>query len=109
MTTQTAVAAEEAPAPRAAGSTEGATAVSGGAAGADRPAADGGRTSIAGLVVVRVAGITARETPGVHDVGGGPSRTRCAATAEAEESAAQYGPHTRGRVSAASHRAPHVR
>ncbi|MGW3085269.1 Asp23/Gls24 family envelope stress response protein [Streptomyces sp. NPDC001108] len=51
------------------------TAVSGGTAGIDQPAPDRGRTSIADVVVVKVAGIAAREIPGVHDMGGGLSRT----------------------------------
>ncbi|MZD06557.1 Asp23/Gls24 family envelope stress response protein [Streptomyces sp. SID5785] len=51
------------------------TDVSGGATGADQPAADRGRTSIADVVVVKVAGIAAREIPGVYDMGGGLSRT----------------------------------
>ncbi|MGP3775975.1 Asp23/Gls24 family envelope stress response protein [Streptomyces sp. SDT5-1] len=51
------------------------TALSGGATGADQPAADRGRTSIADVVVVKVAGMAAREIPGVHDMGGGLSRT----------------------------------
>jgi uncharacterized alkaline shock family protein YloU len=49
--------------------------VSGGVTGADQPAADRGRTSIADVVVVKVAGIAAREIPGVYDMGGGLSRT----------------------------------
>ncbi|MFE9680461.1 Asp23/Gls24 family envelope stress response protein [Streptomyces sp. NPDC002701] len=51
------------------------TALSGGATGADQPAPDRGRTSIADVVVVKVAGIAAREIPGVYDMGGGLSRT----------------------------------
>lgn len=51
------------------------TAVFGGKTGADQPAADRGRTSIADVVVVKIAGIAAREIPGVHDMGGGLSRT----------------------------------
>ncbi|MFJ2161425.1 Asp23/Gls24 family envelope stress response protein [Streptomyces sp. NPDC087856] len=51
------------------------TAVSGGTTGADQPAADRGRTSIADVVVVKVAGIAAREIPGVHAMGGGLSRS----------------------------------
>ncbi|MFJ8934997.1 Asp23/Gls24 family envelope stress response protein [Streptomyces sp. NPDC102365] len=51
------------------------TALSGGVTGADQPAADRGRTSIADVVVVKVAGIAAREIPGVYDMGGGLSRT----------------------------------
>ncbi|MFJ3876886.1 Asp23/Gls24 family envelope stress response protein [Streptomyces sp. NPDC090077] len=34
-----------------------------------------GRTSIADAVVVKIAGMAAREIPGVHDMGGGLSRT----------------------------------
>ncbi|MGW3361103.1 Asp23/Gls24 family envelope stress response protein [Streptomyces bungoensis] len=75
MTTQTAVAAQDAPVNRAGGRTDGTTAVSGGVTGADQPAANRGRTSIADLVVVKVAGLAAREIPGVHDMGGGLSRT----------------------------------
>ncbi|GAB2926118.1 Asp23/Gls24 family envelope stress response protein [Streptomyces heilongjiangensis] len=75
MATQTAVAAKEAPSSRIAGGAEGTTAVSGGVSGADQPARDRGRTSIADLVVVKVAGIAAREIPGVYDMGGGLSRT----------------------------------
>lgn len=63
MATQT-VAAKDTPAPRTGGRAEGTTAVSGGATGADQPAADRGRTSIADLVVVKVAGIAAREIRG---------------------------------------------
>ena len=51
------------------------TDVSGGVTGADQPAANRGRTSIADVVVVKVAGIAAREIPGVYDMGGGLSRT----------------------------------
>ncbi|MEV7978858.1 DUF6286 domain-containing protein [Streptomyces sp. NPDC086519] len=65
QTTQTAVATQDAPALRTGGRTEGTTAVSGGATGADQPAADRGRTSIADLVVVKVAGIAARELTGL--------------------------------------------
>ncbi|MFE9046009.1 Asp23/Gls24 family envelope stress response protein [Streptomyces sp. NPDC007818] len=39
------------------------------------PAGTRGRTAIADTVVVKVAGIAAREIPGVHDMGGGLSRT----------------------------------
>ncbi|KAA0942179.1 MULTISPECIES: Asp23/Gls24 family envelope stress response protein [Streptomyces] len=51
------------------------TALSGGVTGAGQPAPDRGRTSIADVVVVKVAGIAAREIPGVYDMGGGLSRT----------------------------------
>ncbi|MGC5000163.1 MULTISPECIES: Asp23/Gls24 family envelope stress response protein [unclassified Streptomyces] len=51
------------------------TALAGGATGADEPAATRGRTSIADAVVVKVAGVAAREIPGVHAMGGGLSRT----------------------------------
>ncbi|EGX55117.1 hypothetical protein SZN_34492 [Streptomyces zinciresistens K42] len=76
MTTQTTVATEDTAVPgTGGGAATGTTAVAGGATGADQPAADRGRTSIADLVVVKVAGIAAREIPGVHDMGGGLSRT----------------------------------
>ncbi|MBN0043472.1 Asp23/Gls24 family envelope stress response protein [Streptomyces actuosus] len=80
MTTQTAAIAKDVSAPRTGGTAQGTaaqgtTAVSGGVSGADQPAADRGRTSIADLVVVKVAGIAAREIPGVYDMGGGLSRT----------------------------------
>ncbi|MFG2621225.1 Asp23/Gls24 family envelope stress response protein [Streptomyces sp. NPDC048507] len=39
------------------------------------PGATRGRTSIADVVVVKIAGMAAREVPGVHDMGGGLSRT----------------------------------
>lgn len=51
------------------------TAVSGGVTGADQPAANRGKTSIADVVVVKVSGMAAREIPGVYDMGGGLSRT----------------------------------
>ncbi|WP_329285603.1 Asp23/Gls24 family envelope stress response protein [Streptomyces sp. NBC_00691] len=45
----------------------------------DRPAVlpvgERGRTAIGDVVVVKVAGMAAREIPGVHDMGGGLSRT----------------------------------
>lgn len=49
--------------------------MSDGRTGADQPAANRGRTSIADIVVVKVAGIAAREIPGVYDMGGGLSRS----------------------------------
>ncbi|MFJ7238968.1 Asp23/Gls24 family envelope stress response protein [Streptomyces olivaceus] len=51
------------------------TTVSGGSTGATEPAATRGRTSIADVVVVKIAGMAAREIPGVYDMGGGLSRT----------------------------------
>ncbi|MEU8777100.1 Asp23/Gls24 family envelope stress response protein [Streptomyces sp. NPDC048606] len=39
------------------------------------PTGTRGRTSIADAVVVKIAGMAAREIPGVHDMGGGLSRT----------------------------------
>ncbi|MFD8636034.1 Asp23/Gls24 family envelope stress response protein [Streptomyces sp. NPDC059533] len=39
------------------------------------PAGTRGKTSIADTVVVKIAGRAAREIPGVHDMGGGLSRT----------------------------------
>lgn len=55
-------------------STPGAITVSGGS-GAAEPAATRGKTSIADVVVVKLAGMAAREIPGVFDMGGGLSRT----------------------------------
>ncbi|MGW6020332.1 Asp23/Gls24 family envelope stress response protein [Streptomyces sp. NPDC055099] len=46
-----------------------------GATGAAQPAATRGKTSIADVVVVKIAGMAAREIPGVFDMGGGLSRT----------------------------------
>ncbi|MEW2388825.1 Asp23/Gls24 family envelope stress response protein [Streptomyces venezuelae] len=46
-----------------------------GRTGATEPAATRGKTSIADVVVVKIAGTAAREIPGVHDMGGGLSRT----------------------------------
>ncbi|QFZ72711.1 Asp23/Gls24 family envelope stress response protein [Streptomyces fagopyri] len=54
---------------------QGTTALAGGATGAGEPAATRGRTSIADVVVVKIAGRAAREIPGVYDMGGGLSRT----------------------------------
>ncbi|NDZ82163.1 Asp23/Gls24 family envelope stress response protein [Streptomyces sp. SID10853] len=55
--------------------TPGSTTVSGGVSGATEPAASRGKTSIADVVVVKLAGTAAREIPGVYDMGGGLSRT----------------------------------
>ncbi|KUL54119.1 Asp23/Gls24 family envelope stress response protein [Streptomyces sp. NRRL S-1521] len=52
----------------------GSTTVTGGT-GASEPAATRGKTSIADVVVVKIAGMAAREIPGVYDMGGGLSRT----------------------------------
>ncbi|MGR8012094.1 Asp23/Gls24 family envelope stress response protein [Streptomyces hypolithicus] len=51
------------------------TTVGTGATGATEPAETRGKTSIADVVVVKIAGMAAREVPGVHDMGGGLSRT----------------------------------
>ncbi|MEB8337567.1 Asp23/Gls24 family envelope stress response protein [Streptomyces endophyticus] len=72
--TQSAPAAKNVPLERA-GRPPQTTELFGGATGADQPAADRGRTSIADVVVVKIAGLAAREIPGVHDMGGGLSRT----------------------------------
>lgn len=53
---------------------EGATTLTG-RTGSGEPAATRGKTSIADVVVVKIAGMAAREIPGVHDMGGGLSRT----------------------------------
>ncbi|MET7289352.1 Asp23/Gls24 family envelope stress response protein [Streptomyces sp. NPDC005573] len=76
MTTQQTTPVSQGPSParldkRASGSTD----VSLGATGVNEPAQSRGRTSIADVVVVKVAGIAAREIPGVYDMGGGLSRT----------------------------------
>ncbi|MFF8835790.1 Asp23/Gls24 family envelope stress response protein [Streptomyces sp. NPDC015130] len=42
---------------------------------AAEPGDSRGKTSVADLVVVKVAGMAAREIPGVYDMGGGLSRT----------------------------------
>jgi uncharacterized alkaline shock family protein YloU len=57
------------------GSGQGETTVRAGATGPDQPADTRGRTSIADVVVVKIAGIAAREVPGVYDPGAGLSRT----------------------------------
>ncbi|MBO1330681.1 Asp23/Gls24 family envelope stress response protein [Streptomyces sp. VRA16 Mangrove soil] len=51
------------------------TEVGAGRPGADQPASTRGRTAIADVVVVKIAGMAAREIPGVHAMGGGLSRT----------------------------------
>lgn len=51
------------------------TTLSTGQSGVSEPASTRGKTSIADVVVVKIAGIAAREIPGVHDMGGGLSRT----------------------------------
>lgn len=47
----------------------------GGRTQVDEPGGTRGKTSIADTVVVKIAGRAAREIPGVHDMGGGLSRT----------------------------------
>ncbi|WP_427921557.1 Asp23/Gls24 family envelope stress response protein [Streptomyces sp. cg40] len=75
MTTQTAPTSQNVSTPQTRKPAQTTTDVSGGVTGADQPAANRGRTSIADVVVVKVAGIAAREIPGVYDMGGGLSRT----------------------------------
>lgn len=53
----------------------GATTVGVGASGTGEPAATRGKTSIADGVVEKIAGMAAREVPGVFALGGGLSRT----------------------------------
>ncbi|MEU6241764.1 Asp23/Gls24 family envelope stress response protein [Streptomyces sp. NPDC047024] len=52
-----------------------ATDLTAGHTGIGEPAATRGKTSIADVVVVKIAGTAAREIPGVHAMGGGLSRT----------------------------------
>ncbi|MFE9123496.1 Asp23/Gls24 family envelope stress response protein [Streptomyces sp. NPDC007172] len=75
MTTQQLIPSSKPSSPKPGAVSTGTTDVSVGKSGADEPAATRGRTSIADVVVVKVAGIAAREIPGVHDMGGGLSRT----------------------------------
>ncbi|MFJ5875230.1 Asp23/Gls24 family envelope stress response protein [Streptomyces sp. NPDC093088] len=75
MTTNTAPTVKNASAPRNDEAAGEAVTLPGARPGADRPAPERGRTSIAEVVVVKVAGMAAREVPGVHDMGGGISRT----------------------------------
>lgn len=56
-------------------SSAGTTTLGPGAVRPDEPAGTRGRTSIADVVVVKIAGMAAREVPGVYDMGGGLSRT----------------------------------
>lgn len=58
-----------------AGASGATTTVGAGPVGPDEPAGTRGRTSIADVVVVKIAGMAAREVPGVYDMGGGLSRT----------------------------------
>ncbi|MFD7512880.1 Asp23/Gls24 family envelope stress response protein [Streptomyces sp. NPDC059853] len=55
--------------------TDGGTSLAEGATGTQEPAASRGRTSIAGGVVEKIAGLAAREVPGVAALGGSLSRT----------------------------------
>ncbi|MBT2382485.1 Asp23/Gls24 family envelope stress response protein [Streptomyces sp. ISL-11] len=62
--------------PRTGGArTPGGTTVQGSVPGPGTPAATRGRTSIADGVVEKIAGLAAREVPGVHALGGGFART----------------------------------
>ncbi|MFI6345331.1 Asp23/Gls24 family envelope stress response protein [Streptomyces sp. NPDC050560] len=76
MTTQTSPGTEAAGIPRGARDPKTATtSLADGAKGSDEPAATRGRTSIADVVIVKMAGTAAREIPGVYDMGSGLSRT----------------------------------
>jgi uncharacterized alkaline shock family protein YloU len=50
-------------------------ATTGGGSGGEAPAGSHGRTTVADVVVQKIAGRAAREVSGVHDFGGGASRT----------------------------------
>ncbi|WP_409350745.1 hypothetical protein [Streptomyces tauricus] len=86
------------------------TALPGGVTGADQPAADRGRTSIADVVVAKVAGVAARETPAVY-AAVLPAPAELAG--RTESSLSPYSVRTRVRFSTRSrirtHRGPHVR
>ncbi|MFF5566931.1 Asp23/Gls24 family envelope stress response protein [Streptomyces sp. NPDC012623] len=75
MTATQEAPATERPATGQGGTAAGSTTVGAGAVGANEPAATRGRTSIADVVVVKIAGMAAREIPGVYDMGGGLART----------------------------------
>jgi uncharacterized alkaline shock family protein YloU len=79
MTTRTPPAAASAAAatPQTAGdqARSGITTVRSGATGPQEPAATRGRTSIADVVVAKIAGMAAREVEGVHTIGTGLART----------------------------------
>lgn len=67
---------DERPARKTGAVSAGTTEVFLGKTGVDEPAGTRGKTSIADVVVVKVAGIAAREIPGVHDMGAGcPARS----------------------------------
>ncbi|MGY0020988.1 Asp23/Gls24 family envelope stress response protein [Streptomyces sp. cg35] len=61
--------------PKVAKLSEATTEVGTGRSGVDEPASTRGKTAIADVVVVKIAGMAAREIPGVHAMGGGLSRT----------------------------------
>ncbi|MFJ1647868.1 Asp23/Gls24 family envelope stress response protein [Streptomyces sp. NPDC088258] len=75
MTATQEAPATERPTTGQGGTAAGSTTVGAGAVGANEPAATRGRTSIADVVVVKIAGMAAREIPGVYDMGGGLART----------------------------------
>ncbi|MFF1595095.1 Asp23/Gls24 family envelope stress response protein [Streptomyces sp. NPDC058286] len=76
MTTQQTPAPADASRARTAQKSSDTTAMSNGATSANEPApTTRGKTSIADVVVVKIAAMAAREIPGVHDMGGGLSRT----------------------------------
>ncbi|AXK31741.1 Asp23/Gls24 family envelope stress response protein [Streptomyces armeniacus] len=75
MATSTASPGAASPKVPAGDADAGTTTVRAGSTGPEEPAATRGRTSIADVVVVKIAGMAAREVPGVHDMGGGLSRT----------------------------------
>ncbi|MFE0645232.1 Asp23/Gls24 family envelope stress response protein [Streptomyces sp. NPDC058877] len=75
MTTHTTSAAKQVPAPQGEPSPPAPPTTTAVHDVAVRPVPERGKTSIAEVVVVKVAGMAAREIHGVHDMGGGISRT----------------------------------
>ncbi|WP_372351551.1 Asp23/Gls24 family envelope stress response protein [Streptomyces sp. KL116D] len=75
VTQQIATVEQEGASVKASTLSETTTEVGAGRPGADEPASTRGKTAIADVVVVKIAGMAAREIPGVHTMGGGLSRT----------------------------------
>ncbi|WP_338692654.1 Asp23/Gls24 family envelope stress response protein [Streptomyces sp. Q6] len=75
VTQQMAAVERQGASPKRSTLSETTTEVGAGRPGVEEPASTRGRTAIADVVVVKIAGMAAREIPGVHAMGGGLSRT----------------------------------